>query len=132
MHYLRQDAHTFERLARIGYQFDATEQGLRDPHRVHGMWEFPLQEMDGWAMDGDKRYQSRDLEGALEHTFSRVEAAEQAGLSHFSLLFHDRYYTPAFATWKAWYEAVLSGLMERGHRFVTHAQAMRQLEAQGR
>ncbi len=128
MHYLRQDAHTFERMERIGYRFDATEQGIRAPHRIGRMWEFPLQEMDGWAMDGSKRYQSRDLKGAIAHTMSKVEAAESAGLPYFNLLFHDRYYTPAFATWMAWYEAMVKELMARGHRMVTHAEAIDQLE----
>jgi len=128
MHYLRLDAHTFGKLAAIGYAFDATEQGLRDPHRDHGLWEFPLQEMDGWAMDGSKRYQSRDLAGAVAHTLARMDEAERAGLRYFSLLFHDRYYTDAFATWKAWYETVLTELKARGHRFIGHAEALRQLE----
>ena len=127
MHYLRQDASTFERMERIGYRFDATAQGMIAPYRIGHMWEFPLQEMDGWAMDGKKRYQSRDLKGAIAHTLEKLEAAERAGLPYFNLLFHDRYYSPAFATWKAWYETLVRELRARGHRFVTHAEAIDQL-----
>lgn len=129
MHYLRQDDSTFRKLAALGYTFDATSQGVRDPHRLHGMWEFPLLLMDGWAMDGTKRYQSRDLEGAKRYTLAKLEEAEKAGLQYASILFHDRYYSPAFATWKAWYEWLLGHLRERGHTFITHAEAMRQLKA---
>lgn len=129
MHYLRQDETTFQKLAALGYAFDATRQELSDPYRLHGMWEFPLLLMDGWAMDGDKRYQSRDLEGAKRYTLAKLEEAERAGLNYASILFHDRYYSPAFATWKAWYEWLLGHLKERGHGFVSHAEAMRQLEA---
>jgi len=128
MHYLRQDAHTFERMERIGYRFDATAQGMIAPHRIGRMWEFPLQEMDGWAMDGSKRYQSRDLKGALAHTLAKVQEAERAGLPYFNLLFHDRYYTPAFATWMAWYETLVKELKQRGHGFTTHAEAIAHLE----
>jgi hypothetical protein len=129
MHYLRQDDTTFSKLAATGYRFDATTQGVRDPYRLHGMWEFPLLLMDGWAIDGDKRYQSRDLEGAKQYAIAKLEEAEQAGLQYTSILFHDRYYSPAFATWKAWYEWLLVHLKERGHGFITHAEAMRELEA---
>lgn len=129
MHYLRQDETTFQKLAALGYAFDATRQELRDPYRLHGMWEFPLLLMDGWAMDGEKRYQSRDLGGAKQFALAKLDEAEKAGLQYASILFHDRYYSPAFATWKAWYEWLLGHLKERGHTFITHAEAMRQLEA---
>lgn len=129
MHYLRQDDTTFSKLARAGYRFDASSQGVRDPYRSHGMWEFPLLFMDGWAMDGDKRYQSRDLDGAKAWTLGKLDEADAAGLKYVSILFHDRYYSRSFATWKAWYEWLLDQLKQRGHRFITHAEAMAQLEA---
>ncbi len=129
MHYLRQDGTTFRKLAAAGYRFDATSQGVADPHRLHGMWEFPLLLMDGWAMDGQARYQSRDLEGAKAFTLGKLQEAEQVGLRYASILFHDRYYSPSFATWKAWYEWLLHLLLQRGHRFVTHAEALARLEA---
>lgn len=129
MHYLRQDDTTFRKMAELGYRFDATSQGVRDPYRLHGMWEFPLLMMDGWAMDGEKRYQSRDLDGAKRYSMDKLDEAEKAGLQYTSILFHDRYYSPAFATWKAWYEWLLAHLKERGHSFITHAEAIKQLEA---
>ena len=127
MHYLRQDDATFRKMAELGYRFDATTQGARDPYRLHGMWEFPLLLMDGWAMDGEKRYQSRDLEGAKQYTMGKLKEAEDASLQFVSILFHDRYYSPSFATWKAWYEWLLAHLKDRGHSFTTHAEAIRQL-----
>lgn len=130
MHYLRQDEGTLNKLAAAGYRFDATSHGVRDPYRIHGFWEFPLLFMDGWAMDGDKRYQSRDLAGAKAYTLGKLEEAERAGLHYASILFHDRYYSRSFATWKAWYEWLLDTLRERRHTFVTHAQAIAQLEAE--
>ena len=130
MHYLRQDGTTFQKMAELGYRFDATSQGALDPYRLHGMWEFPLLMMDGWAMDGEKRYQSRDLDGAKRYSMDKLEDAEKAGLRYTSILFHDRYYSPAFATWKAWYEWLLAHLKERGHSCITHAEAIIQLEAE--
>lgn len=129
MHYLRHDGTTLGKLAAAGYRFDSTSHGVSDPHRLHGMWEFPLLFMDGWAMDGRKRYQSRDLAGAKTYALEKLKEAEDAGLSYISILFHDRYYSASFATWKAWYEWLLDHLKQRGHRFITHAQAIAQLEA---
>ena len=128
MHYLRQDATTFEKLERIGYRFDASLRGSKDPHRIGRMWEFPLQEMDGWAMDGDHRYQANDLATAVAHTVRAIEAVERAGLNTFSLLFHDRYWSPAFQTWMDWYTTIVETLRDRGHTFSTHAEAIAQLE----
>lgn len=128
MHYLRQDPDTFTKLERIGYRFDASQRGTQGPHRIGRMWEFPLQEMDGWALCGPHRYQANDLRAAIAHTTKAIDAAEQAGLSHFSLLFHDRYWSPAFRTWMDWYRAIVDALRERGHRFTTHAAAIAQLE----
>lgn len=128
MHYLRKDENTLRKLAGTGYRFDATSQEVRDPYRLHGMWEFPLLLMDGWAMNGTARYQKRDLSGAKDYTRMKLDEAERAGLSFASILFHDRYYSPAFATWKAWYEWLLAHLVERGHSFTTHKEAMKGLE----
>lgn len=130
MHYLRQDDNTLAKLAAAGYRFDATMHGVRDPYRTEGFWEFPLLFMDGWAIDGDKRYQSRDLAGAKTYALQKLKEAEDAGLRYASILFHDRYYSPSFATWKAWYEWLLGTLVERGHRFVTHAQAIERSESE--
>ena len=131
MHYLRQDPDTITRLAATGYAFNATTHGMRDPYRVGAMWEFPLQEMDGWALCGDRRYRSRTLVEAVAHTTALLDEAERKGLRYFSLLFHDRYFSASFEGWRAWYLRVLDIMQQRGHRFITHAQAMHQLNTAG-
>lgn len=128
MHYLRQDPTTFEKMERIGYRFDASQRGVQAPYRIGRMWEFPLQEMDGWALNGSRRHQANDLKAAVAHTAKAIEEAERAGLSHFSLLFHDRYWSPAFRTWMEWYRTMVTTLRDRGHRFTTHAEAIARLE----
>lgn len=129
MHYLRRDDTTFRKLGALGYRFDATLHEARDPYRLHGLWEFPLLIMDSWAMDGDARYQARDLDAAKEYALGMIEEAEIAGLEYVSILFHDCYFRPAYATWKAWYEWLVLHLIDRGCRFITYAQAIAQLEA---
>lgn len=129
MHYLRRSEGMLAKLAAIGYTFDATESGISTPRKEHGIWEFPVQEMDVWALCGTSRYQKNDRATALAHTESRIQEAERAGLPYFSLLFHDSYYSPSFATWKAWYEGVLENLSARGHRFVGYNEAMARLSA---
>ncbi|MBL0126953.1 MAG: hypothetical protein IPP83_05720 [Flavobacteriales bacterium] len=129
MHYLRQDARTIALVERTGYSFDATSRTFEDSRRVDGIWEFSVHEMDTWAMCGGSRYQARNTSDAVAHTMSRFERAEAMGIGTFNLLFHDVYYTPAFNSWRSWYEQVVRKLAERGCTFTTYTEAMRTSEA---
>ena len=128
MHYLRNTPTTLDHLQQAGYLYDATVQGLKDPWlHPNGLWIFPLQIMDGWVINGDKRYQSRTFEEARDYTLQQIAQAKTAGLEYLSILFHDRYMSPAFRTWKQWYEWLVPHLRKEGCEFLTHRQAVADL-----
>lgn len=130
MHYLRANEHTFSYIEQSGYAYETTTQGFKNPFKTGEMWNFPLQIMDGWAIEGEKRYQSRDLEEAKKYTLAQIEKAKEAGLTHLSILFHDRYFSSSFKTWKDWYMWIIDHLLAEGYEFTTHEEAIKTLEQQ--
>ena len=128
MHYLRQNESTFGHIAKSGYGFECSDQGFKNPYKIGDMWEFPLQIMDGWVMNGDARHQTRTFEETKEYTLKEIEKAKAANLDFLSILFHDRYMSSSFITWKKWYMWLIKHLKSEGYEFVTHDQAISELE----
>ena len=127
MHYLRMNSHTLSLIGKIGYTYDASIQDFKDPYQINGLWEFPLQIMDGWIINGQKRWQINNLEQAKLETIKYIVKARELKINYLSILFHDRYYSNSFVTWKQWYEWLIDYLIETGHEFITHQQAINEL-----
>ena len=104
MHYLRASLNTLKYLSKTGYTFDSTEMSLKNPYKIGNMWEFPLHVMDGniFSCNG-ARWQNRNLEEACQVMMECITAASRAGINYFTLLFHDRYFSDEFKTWRNWY-----------------------------
>lgn len=129
MHYLRKDDETVSNIEKSGYLYDATVQGFINPYKQNDMWVFPLQIMDGWMVNGSSRYQSRTFEEAKAETLKQIELAKKENLDYLSILFHDRYMSNSFMTWKKWYVWLINHLKEDGYEFIVHEQAIAELEA---
>jgi hypothetical protein len=125
MHYLRSSPNTSAYLAEAGYAFDATPFRGGNPWLVGAMAVFPLHAMDG-------RFLQRSLLGlqtanygdALARTRRAIRKEALAGTTHFSLLFHDRYFTDGFATWKRWYKDVVAFFKSEGHVFASYEESL--------
>lgn len=128
MHYLRDNKETFMHLAEAGYKFDCTEVGYKDPYKIKDMWEFPFQIMDGWIIDGTKRYQVHNLEKAKSETLKQIDKAFAANLRYLSIDFHDRYFSDSFRTWKEWYIWLVEWLQANGIKFINYKNAISELE----
>lgn len=128
MHYLRNNEKTVDFLQQTGYLYDSTPQGFVNPYKVKNMWVFPLQIMDGWELNGNKRYQSRSFQQAKLETLKKIERAKMEKLSYLSILFHDRYMSSSFVSWKKWYMWLVDYLRNEGYQFVTHKEAIQELE----
>lgn len=128
MHYLRRASNTIEVLSRIGYAFDSTEMALKNPYKVGDMWEFPLHVMDGHIFCDDARWQNRNLNEMRQVTMEHLKLAQEAGIRYFTLLFHDRYFSDEFKTFKAWYEWFVSICQESGMPFLSFRDAIAELE----
>ncbi|MCE3279632.1 MAG: hypothetical protein K0S44_1823 [Bacteroidetes bacterium] len=119
MHYLRQNE---------GYQYDSSEFSFKDPYKIGDMWEFPFQIMDGWMIDKDKRWQSQTLEEAKDNTMLLIEKAHKANLQYLGVIFHDRYFSDSFKTWKNWYIWLVEYLEANKFEFVNYRKAISLLE----
>lgn len=130
MHYVRSDQETLLRLSKAGYKFDTTVHAFEDPYKVGGMWEFPFQIMDGWVIENGKKWQSANLNEAMERTKKQIEKAHKHNLKYLGVDFHDRYFSKSFKTWLDWYVWVIEYLAKNKIEFINYNGAIKELEAE--
>jgi peptidoglycan/xylan/chitin deacetylase (PgdA/CDA1 family) len=128
MHYLRNDETTLNLIGKTGYEFDSTIYKLEDPHKMGELWEFPLHIMEGYILEDGKSWQRLNLEQAKQKTLELIQVISDKNLKYLNILFHDRYFTDAYKTWKAWYIWIIEYLQEKGHEFVNFRQAILELK----
>ena len=128
MHYLRNNENTFTYLSEANYLFDSTEFGLKAPYKIGNMWEFPVQIMDSYLLCDNKPIQTKSLAEAKAETIRLLNEGKAAGLSYFSILFHDIYFDDGFSTWKRWYVWLINYLKEERFEFVNYKTAVQELE----
>lgn len=128
MHYLRQNENTLGFMADAGYLFDTSVRRVEGPYKKGDLWEFPLHIMDGDMIYQGKRYGSKSFAQIKDFTLRGIETIERNNIPYLTLLFHDRYFHPAFSMWKDWYEWVISWCRENGFTFINYPSAIRELE----
>lgn len=129
MHYLRNNSETLSMLAFAGYRYDSSEYSMKSPYKVNGtLWEFPLHIMEGYEIEAGKRWQSVSKETAIKKTLEKIRTANQSGLPYLTILFHDRYFHPSFATWKEWYQSVIEFCKKEGYTFISYESAIEEME----
>lgn len=128
LHYLRMNPNTIRYLADIGYAFDSSEASMKQPYQIGTMWEFPLHVMDGHILCNGARWQKHNLEKAQRATKVLIEKALETGISHLSVLFHDRYFSDGFKTWRDWYVWFVAYCQELEIDFINYRNAIDDLE----
>ena len=128
MHYLRTDENTISFLEKVGYLFDSSIYELRNPFKIGNMWEFPLHIMDGHIFYINSRWQNQTLKQAKDRTKAIVEKAYKNGINYFTILFHDRYFSEEFKSWKEWYIWFITYLRDNRFQFIGYKDAMKELE----
>ncbi|MDQ3047213.1 MAG: hypothetical protein M3R27_06660 [Bacteroidota bacterium] len=128
MHYVRKNENTLKFMEQSGYTYDSTENSFRNPYKIGNMWEFPFQIMDGWVIDKGKRWQNQTLQQAKDTTLKLIDEAHQNNLEYLGVIFHDRYFSDSFKTWKNWYIWMVEYLSANKIQFVNFGQAISQLE----
>jgi len=128
MHYLNNSEHTLKLLDEAGYLFDSTLDRLENPFKTGNLWEFPLHIMDSCIFHQNSRWQNQTLDQAKSTTQRTIEEADKKGINYLTVLFHDRYFSNSFRSWKDWYAWVVFSLKDTGFEFTTYREAIRQLE----
>jgi len=113
---------------RAGYSFSSNSYSIQNPFRVNGLWEFPIQVMDGCLFYRDSGIQNANLDQAKEMTLTRLREARKLGLRYFTVLFHDIYFNPAFGAIKGWYCWLTEFLKEEGFVFTDFKSSLEDLE----
>ncbi|MDD5326973.1 MAG: hypothetical protein PHY02_04050 [Phycisphaerae bacterium] len=129
MHYLRNSQDTLTFLNEAGYIFDSTSYKFENPYRIGNLWEFPLHIMDGYFFNSNGKWQNQTLEQAKETTKTKIDLAFSNGIKYFTILFHDRYFSDSFKSWKDWYIWMVNYLKDNGFDFINYRKALQQLES---
>ncbi len=127
MHYVRMENDTLQNLAQAGYYFDSTEHSFKNPYKVGDMWELPFQIMDGWVIEHGHRWQTKNLEQAIEETKKIIDKSHASNLKYLGIDFHDRYFTKSFSTWIDWYTWITEYLSNNGIEFIDFNSAVKEL-----
>lgn len=130
IHYLRTSPHTMRSLNELGYVFDSSQRGLKNPHRLGGLWEFPLHLMEGDIILNGNRWQRRNLEQARKETIQLIELASKRNIAYLTVLFHDSYFCDGFSVWKDWYTWLIGYCKENRLEFISFAHAIEELQRQ--
>ncbi|MEO6904416.1 MAG: hypothetical protein ABI315_14850 [Bacteroidia bacterium] len=129
MHYVRNDGNTLNYIEKSGYCFDSTEHAFKNPYKIGNLWEFPFQIMDGWILNNNKPWQSQNLEQAKYNTLLLIDKAQKENIEYLGIIFHDRYFSNSFKTWKNWYIWLIDYLKSNKIEFVNFKQAIQKLES---
>jgi hypothetical protein len=128
MHYLRNSSDTLKFLNEAGYIFDSSLYKLENPYKVGDLWEFPLHVMDTYLFNKNSRWQNQTLEQVKETTKVKIDKAYSSGIKYFTVLFHDRYFSNSFKSWKDWYVWIVDHLKSSGFEFTSYREAIQKLE----
>jgi len=127
MHYLMKNDETVELLSKAGYVYDSSIYGINNPIKIGNLWEFPLCIMDGNLVYKNSRYQNQTLEQIKDTTKIMLEEAYSKGINYFTILFHDRYFSDSFKTWKNWYIWLIEYLKKNNIEFIDFENAVNEL-----
>lgn len=128
MHYVKKNEQTLVNFSKAGYLFDSTIHAYKNPFRVNTMWEFPIQIMDGWIIENDRRWQTRNIDESKEATKRIIQKCYDEHLDYIGIDFHDRYFSNSFKTWLDWYCWLTEYLAQNGIQCVSFKKAIVSLD----
>jgi len=128
MHYLRKSSDTLPYLSDAGYVFDCSDTNFGSTFKVGKLTEFPVHIMDGWIINQGRSWQSVTTEQALESSKRLIEKGLEKGIDYFSVLFHDRYFSEGFITWRDWYTRFMDWLKQNDFEFTSYKTALKAME----
>jgi len=132
MHYLRNNNETLNMLSNLGYQYDTSKYEIKNPYKIGNMWEFPLLVMDGYVIEKNSKWQSLNFENAKESTLKLIENFQKEDIKYLTVLFHDRYFSDSFWTWKEWYIWIIEYLKKNQIPFISYEEAINELNNKGK
>lgn len=124
MHYLRHDETTPNLLADLGYPFDSTEYGIKNPYLHAGKtWMFPISIMETYAFQQG----TFTLDQAKQYSIECFQEAKHSKLTYFTINFHDPYFDSAYADIQSWFLWIIDYIQKQGWSFVNFRQAVEEL-----
>jgi len=129
MHYLRMDKLTLINLEKLGYLFDSSVYTFKNPYKFKSIYEFPLHIMDGFVICGNRKFLTQNLNKIKDDTKYLLDQAFQLDIQYLTVLFHDRYFSNSFETWKKWYIWFIEYLKDNNFKFINYKEAIMELNS---
>lgn len=127
MHYLRTDNITYQYIAQLGYIFDSTTYGMKKHYKIDEFYEFPLQIMDGYEIEKNRKWQSIGVQQAIKNTIEKIEQAKEDGLDYLNILMHPRYFDDSFYSWQIWYKQIVLYCKSKSYDFIDYRTAIKEI-----
>ena len=128
MHYLRNSKNTLQFLNDAGYTFDSTLHRFKNPFSIGELWEFPSHIMDVYVIRKNSSWQNQNLKQSKETTKRMLEDNYNKGINYLTIIFHDRFFSDCFKTWKDWYIWLIEYLHDNKLDFISYHEAINELE----
>lgn len=128
IHNLNTNSKTFEMLEKIGYLYDSSSYGIKNPFKAGNLWEFYVCLMDVYLVSTNSKYQNRTLKQIKDATKRCLDKAFNKNILYFTILFHDRYFSDSFKTLKEWYIWLIEYLIKNKFAFISFEEAMEELK----
>lgn len=127
-HYLKMSDNTLVLFSKAGYTYDSSVYQVANPYKVNNLWEFPLCLMDGKLFYKNSHYQNQSFKSAVDQTLKLIDYAYKKNIKYFTVLFHDRYFSDSFKSWKYWYIWLIEYIKKNNFKVVTFDEAIEELE----
>ena len=85
--------------------------------------------MDGYLIYNGRRWQNQSLKNIKENTIRVIDEVYNTRLKYLTILFHDRYFSDSFKTWKEWYIWLVRYLNDNHFTFINYKDAIIEMEA---
>lgn len=115
MHYLSKKDN-IQNLHNAKYSFDSSLYGIKNPYKINGIIEFPIQLMDVFDVPNIK-FSDSNFNVIKNNTINKIKDCEKRGLKYLVVDFHDRYFSEAYLNYFEWYKFLINYLISNNYVF---------------
>jgi len=84
--------------------------------------------VDSYLFHKNSHWQNQTLEQSKNATKRKIDEASKKDIKYFTILFHNRYFSDSFKSWKDWYIWIIDYLKNNKFEFINYRKAIRKLE----
>jgi hypothetical protein len=127
LHYLSSTDAVLNLFEKAGFVYDSSLRGCAGSRKINSLIHFPIHIMDSDVFCPGKRYQSVSYADALISTKQAISSLVEYDVDYISLLFHDRYFSPAHQAYHDWYQDIIFWILDQGLKTCSYEEAVTEI-----